>query len=119
LFDSDHHSSKPLCLAYIAARLSNLDLADNFLVALPHATVVKCHLTTHLDIIMKIVKETAINKESFVRNYQNGNAEKVLNEEQAFARYLGICSLPNYLIQYQDKALVMQSLEYADFCRGD
>lgn len=92
--------------------------SDNFLVALRHATVVKCLPTTHLDIIMKIVKETGINEASFVRNYQNGNAEKVLTEDLAFARRLGICSLSTYLIQYQDKALVMQIFEYADFAEA-
>ena len=39
LFDVDHRSSRPLCLAYKAAQLADPDKANAFLRALCHATV--------------------------------------------------------------------------------
>lgn len=115
LFDKDHRSSKPLNLAYKAAQLADPEKADALLIALHHATVIDCLPTTHFDIIMRVVRDTGIDEESFIRHYQNGSAEAALNEDLDFASRLGIHSLPAYLMQYKDKALLMQSFEYQDF----
>ena len=115
LFDKEHRSSKPLNLAYKAAQISDAEKADAFLIALRHATVIDCLPTTHFDIIMRIVRQTGIDEESFIRHYQDGSAESALNEDLACAGCLGIHSLPAYLLQYKGKALLMQSFDYQDF----
>lgn len=115
VFDKDHRSSKPLNLAYKAAQLADPKKADSFLIALRHATVIDCLPTTHFDIIMGVVRDTGIDEESFIRHYQDGSAESALNEDLAFAGRLGIRSLPAYLIQHKDKALLLQSFDYQDF----
>ena len=53
--------------------------------------------------------------EEFIGGLPDGSAETALIEDLAFAHRLGIHSLPAYLIQYKDKALLMQSFEYQDF----
>ena len=108
LFDKDHRSSKPLNLAYKAAQLAAPDKADGFLIALSHATVIDCLPTTHFDIIMKVVRASGINEDAFILHYQDGSAEAALNEDLAFARRLGIPSLPAYLIQYNGHASIQQ-----------
>ena len=77
--------------------------------------MVDCLPTTHFDIIKKIVRDAGIDEESFIRHYQDGSAEASLNEDLAFARSLGIRLLPAYLIQYKNKALLMQSFDHQDF----
>ena len=37
------------------------------------------------------------------------------NEDLDLTHRLGIHSLPSYLVQYKDKALLMQSFDYQDF----
>ena len=115
LFDKEHRSSKPLNLAYKAVQLADPEKADTFLIALRHATVIDCLPTTHFDIIMKIVRDTGIDEEAFLQHYRDGNAEAALNEDLTFASRLGIHSLPAYLMQYEDKTILMQSFEYQDF----
>ena len=115
LFDKEHRSSKPLNLAYKAVQLADPEKADTFLITLRHATVIDCLPTTHFDIIMRIVRQTGIDEESFIRHYQDGSAESALNEDLACAGCLGIHSLPAYLMQYEDKTILMQSFEYQDF----
>lgn len=115
LFDKEHRSSKPLNLAYKAVQLADPEKADAFLIALRHATVIDCLPTTHFDIIKTVVRKTGIDEEAFTQHYHDGSAESALNEDLAFARHLGIHSLPAYLIQYYDKALLMQSFKYQDF----
>lgn len=118
LFDKDHRSSKPLNMAYKAAQLAAPEKADTFLVALRHATVIDCLPTTHFDMIMRVIRDTGIDEASFIRHYQDGSAEDALNEDLNFAGRLGIHSLPAYLIQYKEDALLLQSFKYQDFAEA-
>ena len=109
LFDDEHRSSQPLCLAYKAAQLTAPDKANDFLTELRHATVLECRPTTHFDEILRIVRKAGLNENAFVEHYRNGSGEAALSDDLAFTRRLGIRSLPSYLIQYGEKAVIMQS----------
>ncbi len=115
LFDPEHRSSRPLCLAYKAAQLTDSDKAETFLIALRHATVRDCRPTTHFDEILTVVRKVGISEDAFVLHYQDGSAEAALEKDLAYTRSLGIRSLPAYLIQYSNQALLMQSFDYQDF----
>ena len=115
LFDTRHRSSKPLCLAHKAAQLADPDKADAFLTALRHATVLECRPTTHIEEIMRVVRNVGIDDNNFLANYNGGSAETALEKDLALTHRLGIYSLPSYLLQHGDKALIMQSFNYQDF----
>lgn len=115
LFNADHRSSRPLCLAYKAAQLTDPDKADAFLTALRHATVLKCRATTHEDEIIKLVRCTGIDEIAFIAHYRDGSAEAALEKDLALVRRMGIHSLPAYLIKCGDRALFLQSFRYEDF----
>ena len=118
LFDTEHRSSRPLCLAYKAAQLTDPDKADAFLKALRHATVFNCRPTTHLEEILDVVRRTGIDEKSFLTCFQDGSADTMLEQDRALTQSLGIRSLPAYLIQYRDKALLIQSFNYQDFVKA-
>lgn len=115
LFDEEHRSSKPLNLAFHAARLTDPGKAEAFLTALRHATVLECRPTTHFDEILSLVRKTGIDEKAFISCYQGGDAQKALEKDLAFAGSLGIRSLPAYLLQYRERALIMQSFCWEDF----
>ncbi|MBQ9048306.1 MAG: DsbA family protein [Solobacterium sp.] len=118
LFDTEHRTSAPLNLAYKAAQLADPAKADTFLTALRHATVLSCRPTTHLDEILKVVRDTVISEEAFLQAYNDGRAEAALQQDLAYARRMGIHSLPAYLIQYKDRGMIMQSFAYQDFVKA-
>ena len=115
LFDPEHRSSKPLCLAYKAAQLADPEKADAFLVALRHATVLDCCPTTHREEILAVVRQCGVDEARFLAHFEDGSAEAALERDLAFTRRLGVRSLPAYLLQSGDKALLLQSFQYADF----
>ena len=109
-FDEEHRSSLPLNLAYKAAQLVDMDRADEFLTNLRHATIVDVLPTTHFDVILKIVRDTGIDEGKFTQRYNDGSAQAELEKDLTIVRELGIRSLPAYMIQYGEKAVVVRSL---------
>lgn len=118
LFDAGHRSSRPLCLAYKAAQLADPARADAFLTALRHATVLDCRPTTHMDEILKVAAKVGIDREDFLTHFRDGSAEAALEADLAFTQRLQIYSLPAYLFQRGERALIMQSFAYQDFARA-
>lgn len=115
LFDAEHRSSRPLCLAYKAAQLADPRKADDFLTALRHAVVLECRPVTHEDELLKVVRHTGIDESAFLRHYHDGSADAALEKDIAFTHSLGIHSLPAYLIQSSSRAILMQSFQHSDF----
>ena len=110
LFDEQHSSSLPLNLAYKAAQLADIDRADEFLKNLRHATIVDVLPTTHFDVILKVLRDTGIDEDRFMQYFNDGTAQTELEKDLAFTRELNIRTLPAYLIQYGEKAVVVRSL---------
>lgn len=84
LFDAEHRSSRPLCLAYKAAQLAAPEKADDFLTALRHATVLDCRPTSREEEILRIVRNTGIEEASFTAHFHDGSAEAALEQDLAY-----------------------------------
>ena len=115
LFDPEHRSSRPLCLAYKAAQIAAPEIADAFLLNLRHATVLDCRPTTHEEEFLAVVRASGIEEASFLAAYHDGRAEAALEQDLALTRRLGIRSLPGYVIQHHGNALFLQSFALGDF----
>lgn len=118
LFDPEHRSSKPLCLAFKAAQIAAPELADAFLVNLRHATVLDCRPTTHKEEILAVVRASGIEESAFLAAYHDGRAEAALEHDLAYTHSLGIHSLPSYVIQHRDMSLFLQSFDLNDFVKA-
>lgn len=110
LFDADHRSSYPLNIAYEAAKLTDPDKACDFLRRLRRATIVEIRQTTRFDVIMDVVRDTGLDENAFQDSYNSGSAEAAFAEDLKLTASLGIHSLPAYLIQYKEKALLIKTL---------
>ncbi len=118
LFDADHRSSYPLCIAYEAAKLTDSSKADEYLYALRKATIVETRQTTKEDELIKVAEEAGLNKTIFREHLTCGTAEAEFRKDLEYSRSLGIRSLPAYLIQTGEREILVQSLiGYDDFVR--
>ena len=116
LFDADHRSSYPLCIAYKAAQLVDPTKADAFLLKLRRATIVETRQTTRTDELVAVAREAGLDTEEFLRYFENGSAAKAFEEDLRLRHALDIRSLPTCLIEYGEKAALVNGLaDYEEF----
>lgn len=116
LFDADHRSSYPLCIAYKAAQLCDPVKADEFLLRLRRATIVETRQTTRIDELVAVAKASDLDTDEFLRYFENGSAAKAFEEDLRLRHALNIHSLPTCLIEYGEKAALVNGLaNYEEF----
>lgn len=115
LFDAEHTSSLSLNLAYHAAKLADAESADLFLYNLRYTTIVDCRPTTQTEELLVVARKTGLDVDTFLRHFRDGSAQTALEEDLRLVRSMGIRSLPAYLLQYGEKAMLLRSFDYQDF----
>lgn len=116
LFDENHRSSYPLCIAYKAAQFCDPEKADEFLLRLRRATIVETRQTTRTDELVAVAVASGLDEKEFLGFFEDGRAEQAFQEDLQLMHSLGIRSLPACLIQYGEKAaLTSGMLSYESF----
>ena len=115
LFDVAHTTLVPLNLAYHAAKLTDAKSAERFLYNLRYAAIVDCRPTTQTEELLAVARKTGIDVDMFLRHFRDGSAQATLEEDLRLVRSMGIRSLPAYLLQYGEKAMLLRSFDYCDF----
>lgn len=110
LFDKEHRSSYPLNIAYEAVKLIDEAKAETFLSALAHATIVETRLTTKIEEILKVAEKVGVDIDVFKECLNNEEAKKAFQKDLEYRTSLGIYSLPAYLIQRNEKSIIVKSL---------
>lgn len=114
LFDPEHRSSRPLCTAYHAAKLTDPDQAEAFLFRLRAATILEERPTTHQEVLVEIAEETGLDRETFLRHLTDGSGEQALESDLLLARNLGIHALPAFWLTGGNKGMLLPFLTDAD-----
>lgn len=112
LFDKDHTSSLPLNLAYLAVKLMAPNKTKDFLRALRRKTVVETKQTTDINVILEVVNDLNINKESFLKAYYSSEVKQMLHDDLSLRNKYQIYSLPSYLIRYKKQEILLLGFCY-------
>lgn len=110
LFDAEHRSSYPLCIAYKAAQLADPEKADQYLFRLRRSTIVETRQTTLTAELAAAARDVGIDESLFLRHFEDGSAEQAFQEDLRFTRSLNIRGLPSCLIQYGDHSVVTSGM---------
>lgn len=115
LFDMQHLTSEPLCLAMKAVQIIAPEKAEQFLYRLRYATIVEVRPTTHHDELLRVVRLTGgIDETAFREVYENDMAEKALQHDLCIARSLNLRSLPAYMLHYGNRHILIHDLANFD-----
>lgn len=114
LFDADHRSSYPLCIAYKAAEICCPEKAFSFLLKLRRATIVETRQTTKTDELISIAGEAGLDKAQFRRAFEDGRATAAFQKNLELTRSLGIHQLPTVQLQYGEKAVLVNGMASYD-----
>lgn len=115
LFDMQHLTSEPLCLAVKAVQIIAPERAERFLYRLRYATIVEVRPTTHHDELLRVVRLTGgIDETAFQEAYKNGMAEKALEHDACMARNLRLSSLPAYMLHYGSRHILIHDMANFD-----
>ena len=116
LFDENHRSSYPLCIAYKAAELASPQKAYAYLKRLRRATILESRQTTRREELITAAVEVGIDESDFLRHFDTGNAERSFSEDLALTRSIRILSLPSCIIECGGNLrLVNGMMGYDDF----
>lgn len=108
LFDAEHRSSWPLDVAFEAARLAAPDKAEQYLCRLRYATVFETRQTTKTEEQVRVAQLCGIDAEAFSRALTGSAAEAAFREDMETTRKLGIFGLPAFLLQYEERAVLIR-----------
>ena len=110
LFDEEHRSSYPLCIAYEAAKLTAPEKAEAFLYRLRYATIVQTRQTTKEEELLQVAKCTGLDVSAFSMRLHDGTAAAEFQEDLRYTRSLGIRGLPAYLVQVGERRVLINAL---------
>ncbi|KAF1683493.1 DsbA family protein [Veillonella sp. R32] len=116
LFDETHITSKPLNLAYKVIEMLRPERAQAFLYELRYATIVEQRQMTDITELVKLAGDFGVSRQEFLELYHSEMANQALLKDIVLCQQLGIRSLPAYLIQFNNKQMVVCGvLNYEDF----
>lgn len=110
LFSAEYPSSRPLNLAYHAAKLVAPEKTDAFLHKLRRATIVERRKTTRTEELAAVAEESGISKECFFAEFNGDKAKTALECDLERVARLGIRGLPAYLVEYSGKSVLINGL---------
>lgn len=110
LFDKDHRSSYPLCIAYEAAKLTVPQKAEMYLYTLRTAAIVETRQTTKKEELIRCAQQAGIHVPAFEQCLHSGRAEQAFRKDLAYTRSLGIYTLPSYLLKAENQAVLLRGL---------
>ena len=110
LFDTEHRSSYPLCIAYKAAQLCDPEKADAYLLRLRRATIVETRQTTKTDELAAVAIEVGLDQTQFRKHFEDGSAEEAFRSDLQMTCLLGIHSLPFCLVECGGKSVLVNGM---------
>ena len=110
LFDAEHRSSYPLCIAYKSAQLADSRKADEYLFRLRRATIVEVRQTTKTSELVAVAGEVGIDKDVFLHFFEDGSAEQTFESDLSLTRSLGIRALPSCLIECNGNSVLVSGM---------
>ncbi|MEE1228051.1 MAG: DsbA family protein [Lachnospiraceae bacterium] len=108
-------STYRLNLAVKAAQIADSFKVGRYLYNLRLAILLENRPVMKVEELTNIALRSGINVQKFLEAYNEGKAEMALEKDLAMADQLGVNTLPTYIIEYQGRAIRLQTYRYNEF----
>lgn len=114
LFDEEHRSTIPQCLAYIAAEqcvAQNVDAkrkAHHYLRVLQQATAAEAMHTCKISTLVDLAATVGIEHEAMLRAIGSEKTRETFEKGRRLAEHYGVKKTPTFLLEYRQKELIVE-----------
>lgn len=118
LFDKEHPSTIPQCLAYIAARQcvseENKDAAHRYLRVIQQATAAEAVRTSDISTLVGLAAVVGIEPEKLRNRIEDKETKRMFEQCRELAAHYGAEATPTFLLQFRGKELLIQGYTSID-----
>jgi putative protein-disulfide isomerase len=116
LFSKEHPSTYPQNIAYKAAQMQDLTLANKFLRRIREASAAEARQTNKTEILLELVSEVGLDIARFLDDFTHGSAQKAFEQDLAITSKYGARGFPSFLLRYGEKEMVIRGYKrYEEF----
>lgn len=112
LFDEQHPSTIPQCMAYIAARecveKENVDVAHRYLRVIQQATAAEAVRTSEISTLVGLAAVVGINPEELRRRIESDDTRRLFEQGRELAAHYGVETTPTFLLEFRGKEILIQ-----------
>lgn len=109
LFSETENSSFPLCIAFKAAQMANMEKADLFLYNLRAAAMAEARQAITESELIAIADESGIDIAAFLDPFNDGSAEKAFWKDVEEAISMKVEVFPTFVFEYEGKKMPLKS----------
>lgn len=109
LFSETENSSFPLCIAFKAAQMANMEKADLFLYNLRAAAMAEARQAITESELIAIADESGIDIAAFLDPLNDGSAEKAFWKDVEEAISMKVEVFPTFVFEYEGKKMPLKS----------
>jgi putative protein-disulfide isomerase len=107
LFSKKYPSTYPQNIAYKAAQIASISLADAYLRRLREATLSEAKVTSNIDVQIELASEVGLDISKFIKALKDGSAQSNFYSDLSLTGSLGVQGFPTFLIKASEARQVM------------
>jgi putative protein-disulfide isomerase len=114
LFTTENPSTYPQNIAYKAAEMEDVVLANRFLRRMREASAAESRQTNKLEVLIELATEVGLDVTKFIERFSDGSAENAFKDDLYTVSSYGVRGFPTFLMRYGEKELLLRSYQSYD-----
>lgn len=116
LFSNKYPSTYPQNIAYKAAQMDDLNLADHFLRRVREASAAEARQTSQVEVLIELAAEVGLDVSAFIERLNDGSAAAAFEQDLQAAAEFGARGFPTFLVKYGENGVMLRGYQrYATF----
>jgi putative protein-disulfide isomerase len=118
LFTNEDRSTYPQNIAYKAAEMEDVGLANRFLRRVREASAAESRQTNKTEILIELATEVGLDVPKFIERFTDGSALKAFKDDLYTVSQYGVRGFPTFLVKYGERESLMRGYQSYDAFRA-